>query len=385
MYNKKIKIAFLGSPIVGGNYTHYQYLKEGLKDFDWTLLNAGKINASILQDNSFVQIAPDLDRKKDLHLIAKMLLEYIATEQFDIIIPMNSGIIISLIPFLNSKIKIVQIVNSDTPRVYKSVTAHIDYPDKIICISPKQIQEIKKRVTSHFFNEKTLLIPHGVKTQNTLITPNLQEHLRIGFLGRMHQGHKNIFLIPEILKKLQIEFCFEFVGEGEDKSEFIAALEKYKISYKDYGTVERKDIDRIISFWDIQLFPSTTEGFGLTLIECMQHGVVPIANHLKGITDFIISHEKDGFIVPKNKVETYVEIIHNLNSNRLLLNKIKKEACTTVQNRFNLDEILVQYSTVFKQVNDSKKNTKTIEFKNWKPYIEYKPNLIKRILNKFFL
>jgi hypothetical protein len=115
----------------------------------------------------------------------------------------------------------------------------------------------------------------------------------------------------------------------------------------------------------------------------MQHGVVPIANHLKGITDFVISHEKDGFIVSKNKIETYVEIINNLNNNRLLLNQIKKEASITVQNRFNLDEILVQYSTVFTQVNDSKKNTKTLEFKNWKPYIEYKPNVIQRILNRF--
>jgi glycosyltransferase involved in cell wall biosynthesis len=383
MYNKKIKIAFLGSPIVGGNYTHYQYLKEGLNDFDWTLLNAGKINASTLQDDSFVHIASHSDRKKDLHLIANMLLEYIEKEQFDIIIPMNSSIIISLIPFLDSKIKIVQIVNSDTPRVYQSVTAHIDYLDKIICISSKQIQEIKKRVDPEFFNQKTILIPHGVKIQNTEFRQNLTEPLRIGFLGRMHQVHKNILLIPEILKKLKIEFNFELVGEGENKAEFIAGLEKYKITYKDYGIVERQDIDQIISLWDIQLFPSTTEGFGLTLIECMQHGVVPIANHLKGITDFVISHEKDGFIVSKNKIETYVEIINNLNNNRLLLNQIKKEASITVQNRFNLDEILVQYSTVFTQVNDSKKNTKTLEFKNWKPYIEYKPNVIQRILNRF--
>ncbi len=383
MYNKKIKIAFLGSPIVGGNYTHYQYLKEGLPDFDWTLLNAGKINASTLQDDSFVHIASDLDRKKDLPLIAKMLLEYIEKEPFDVIIPMNSGIIISLIPFLNSKIKIVQIVNSDTPRVYKSVITHIVYLDKIICISSKQIQEIKKRVDSEFFNQKTLLIPHGVKIQNTEIRQNLTEPLRIGFLGRMHQGHKNILLIPEILKKLKIEFHFELVGDGEDKAEFITALQKYKITYKDYGIIERQDIDQIISLWDIQLFPSTTEGFGLTLIECMQHGVVPIANHLKGITDFIISHEKDGFIVPKNKVETYVEIINNMNNNRLLLNQIKNEACTTVQNRFNLDEILVQYSTVFNQLKDSKKNTKTLDFITWKPYIEYKPNVLQRILSRF--
>lgn len=385
MYNKKIKIAFLGSPILGGNYTHYNYLKEGLKDFDFTLLNAGRSNVSMLQDDNFVHLGKDLDRNKNAKVLAKLVIDYLESEHFDIVIPMNSGLIISIIPFLNSKIKIVQIVNSDTPRVYKSVTSHIDYVDKIICISLKQIQELKKRVPSNFFNEKTLLIPHGVKTQNTPITSNLNEPLRIGFLGRMHQGHKNIFILPEVLKNLNHHYKFELIGEGTDKNELLNKLNALGIEYKDWGVLPHEMLNKHISNWDILLFPSTIEGFGLTIVEGMNMGVVPIANRLSGITDFIITDKKDGFVVTKNKVEIYVSIINELHRNRMLLNKMKKEAVTTVQQRFNLDEILLQYAKVFKKVNENIKTTKTIEFKNWKPFIEYKPNLIKRILNKLFL
>ena len=160
------------------------------------------------------------------------------------------------------------------------------------------------------------MIPHGVSLITDKTTSHLNEKLRIGFIGRMHQGHKNIFLIPEILKNLICPFHLELIGDGEDKKELIRKLSEYNIDYVDFGEIERKHINTYLKNWDIQLFPSTVEGFGLTLIECMNHGIVPLSNELKGITDYIISDKKDGFIIPNNNIGQYVEIIEMLHLKR---------------------------------------------------------------------
>ncbi|TBX66360.1 glycosyltransferase [Flavobacterium silvisoli] len=383
MSDKKKKIAFFGLPLSGGNYTHYCYLKHGLKDFEFSLIGVGKIDISLICDSSFIHLGNDLDKNKDQTHLAKIVFDYIENAHFDIIIPMNSPIVVSLIPFLNEKTRIVQIVNSDTPRVYKYVTSHIEYVDQIICISSKQMQEIEKRIPFDFFNSNVSLIPHGVTLDDNDIKYNDNGILCLGYLGRMHQGHKNIFLLPEILKKLSIPYEFELVGGGEDKALLLEKLNNENIIYKDHGNLDKEDINKAVKDWDIQLFPSTVEGFGLTIIECMNQGVVPVANRLKGVTDYIITNQIDGYLIDNNDVTLYVDRIMLLHSDRNLLKALKHGAKNTVKNRFDLATVLNQYNTVFTGVLQKTNDKLPLDFSAWKPYVEYKPSLLKRILNKF--
>lgn len=376
-----MKIAFIGVPISGGGYSHFCYLKEGMKDIQFLLIGLGKSLYKVLPENNFVQIGLDLDSKRDVNELAKLFLDFVVKERIDIIIPMNSPIVVSVIPFLPYNCKVVQIVNSDTPRVYKYVTSHLQYVSKIICISKKQLSEIEKLTSADFISENALLIPHGVTLITDKIKNNLNEKLRIGFIGRMHQGHKNIFLIPEIIKSLRCPFHLELIGDGEDKKELIQKLKEYNIDHVDVGEIEKKYINNHLKNWDIQLFPSTVEGFGLTLIECMNHGIVPLSNNLEGITDYIITDRKDGFIIQNNKIEQYVEIIEMLNLNRKVLNTMKIESKATVKERFNSELIVEHYKNLFQEVFETPKTKTPKNFSDWKPYREYKPSFLKRVLH----
>jgi glycosyltransferase involved in cell wall biosynthesis len=374
-----MKIAFMGMPILGGNYTHYQYLKSGLREMEFVLISVGENKVAPLDDNTYIQIGPGLDRKNNKRELALLLLDFVNSNGFDILIPMNSPITISIIPFLDRSINVIQIVNSDTPRVYKYVTAHLAYISSIICISQKQVSVLSNKATD--IKNKLSLIPHGVNIDSTDVKKNGNDNLVIGYLGRLHQGHKGIFNIPLILKKLTFGFEFQIVGDGPDKEELIKQLDDQGIDFTCYGYKDQNEMPDIIAKWDLMLFPSIIEGFGLTLIECMRFGIVPLANRIGGITDYIIEDSINGFIIDNNEISRYVKYIGLLNSNRELLNKMKFEAKATVAKKFNLKDILQQYRQAFQNSTAFNKPQAKV-FTDWRPYVEYKPSLYTRILNR---
>src|SRR5690606_11804358 len=133
--------------------------------------------------------------------------------------------------------------------------------------------------------------------------------LRIGFLGRIHHAHEDVFKIPDIFARLSIPYQFEIVGDGQDKEKWLKDLQSKNISFTFHGFIPQDKIHELINKWDILLFPSQVEGFPLTLIEAMNNGVVPLANHLSGITDFIITSGKDGFVIKQNRIKDFVSRI----------------------------------------------------------------------------
>lgn len=370
----RLKIAFMGIPYLGGNYTHFRYLADGLPNYDWTLLQVGKIEHSLLEDNLFVHIGAELDRVIHARELAFKLIAFLKENAYDILIPMNSAIAISVIPYLSQSLQIVNIVNSDTQRVYKAVSEYYDFVSKIICISPKQINvlEVKENV-----RKKLKLIPHGVRIQSGFVRPQ-NDLIRIGFLGRIHHEHKGVLLIPEILQDITDSFIFEIIGDGPDKQTLLNELEGYNINYNFWGFKKGLEKEKIISQWDIMLFPSYIEGFGLTLIEVMKYGVIPIANEIKGITDYIITDKIDGFIVPANNIDVFKSNIKILLTNPVQRSKMSVSATKTIEEKYNLDVILDEYRTVFAESLNYKK-PETLDFTNWTMYQEYCPSLIVRI------
>src|SRR5690606_36228366 len=116
-----IKIVFMGKPALSGNYTHFKYLKDSLTDHQFYLLALGNVSNIALRDDAFVNIGSHLDRKKHQKELGKLFLDFCEEKEVDVVIPMNSGIVASCVAFLKNT-KVIQIVNTDTARVYHYVT-----------------------------------------------------------------------------------------------------------------------------------------------------------------------------------------------------------------------------------------------------------------------
>src|SRR5690606_36454738 len=104
--------------------------------------------------------------------LAELFINFCHSEFIDIIIPLDSSIVVSCIPYLRN-IRVVHILNSDSQRLYKYVTSYLETVSKIICISARQVNVLKERLHEPVFLEKVALIPHGV-----LNAPNnnIQKH-----------------------------------------------------------------------------------------------------------------------------------------------------------------------------------------------------------------
>lgn len=368
----------MGIPSLSGNYTHFKYLREGLTDYQFYLLALGSVPNVELKDKDYVNLGSHLNRKYHQKELGKLFLDFCEEKAVDVVIPMNSGIVASCIPFLK-KAKVIQVVNTDTPRVYHYVTSLLEHSSKIIFISKRQQNVFTGIMPKDVFEDKTILIPHGVHHKPEEKVRAHQQPLTIGFLGRIHHAHKGVFKIPGILAGLSVEYTFEIVGDGQDKEKWLEDLQSKNIPFTFHGFFPQDKIDELINKWDILLFPSQVEGFPLTLIEAMSNGVVPLANHLPGITDFIITSGKDGFLVKKNRIKDFVRRIEQLNEERDLLYRMKQAAKETVRQRFELSDIVRAYQQVLEEVLKAEKPGETKDFSEWQPYVEYKPSILSRI------
>ena len=77
-----------------------------------------------------------------------------------------------------------------------------------------------------------------------------------------------------------------------------------------YFLGKQNDVSAFYQLSDLVLLLSEKESFGLTLLEAMKTGVLPIGSHAGGIKE-VIRHEETGFIVD-------IGIVHKLQN--MLLN-----------------------------------------------------------------
>ena len=97
-------------------------------------------------------------------------------------------------------------------------------------------------------------------------------------------------------------------------------------------------------YLDAALFMMTSavEGWGLTLTESMQSGVVPIAFDSYPALHDIITDQYDGCIIPDNDLEAYANCMEELMCNRSKRERIARNGLTSCR-RFEIDKIVQKW------------------------------------------
>ena len=91
------------------------------------------------------------------------------------------------------------------------------------------------------------------------------------------------------------------------------------------------------------------EGFGLTALEAMATGTVPIVSESFGVDEYAKDKENCFIIKEINNADRYVEKIDELIANEDLLIEMKKQAQNTAL-EFDLDKKVDEYINYFKNV-----------------------------------
>lgn len=150
---------------------------------------------------------------------------------------------------------------------------------KITCVGEKSYDSMIKEFPE--LGNKIIKINNGIKVENFYykkLDGNLKGQLGYEkddiiaiFISRLSHVKNHKFLL-ELIKKIDIpNFKLLLIGEGEEKKSLEKTVEEYglKNRVKFHGFVKNEELIDYYSISDMVLFPSLSEGFGISIVEAL--------------------------------------------------------------------------------------------------------------------
>lgn len=135
------------------------------------------------------------------------------------------------------------------------------------------------------------------------------------------------------------------VGDGILFSEVQRIVNEDNLSENIVLTGASNEIPQILRNSDIALFPSSYEGFSVSLIEKMASALPLIVSDIPAFRE-VISDEKDGFIISLNKPDDWILTIRVLANDYDLRKRIGKSAKNKSKN-FSIERMVAMYEDVY--------------------------------------
>lgn len=139
------------------------------------------------------------------------------------------------------------------------------------------------------------------------------------------------------------------VGDGPLSSKMKALATELNIRHKVLFVGQQPHIGMYYLMSDVFMLLSEKESFGLSLLEAMNCGLVPIGSDAGGIPE-VIKHEETGFVVPTKDYEKASEYLVTLARDKELRSRLKKAAIKDVAERFNSTKIIDEYEEMYEKL-----------------------------------
>lgn len=177
---------------------------------------------------------------------------------------------------------------------------------KVICCSNYQKEVVVKQESLP--ETKVETIYHGVDLERFKLLNDRHSYaktvrlnaelLTIGTVGRMINSKGQIhFLnaIPAILSE-HPHAQFVIIGDGPIRRHLFSAVENTPYREKIHFLGSRSDIPQLLTLMDVFVFPSLSEGLGISVLEAMASGLPVVASNIRPLSEMIIP-ENTGLLV----------------------------------------------------------------------------------------
>lgn len=220
--------------------------------------------------------------------------------------------------------------------------------DFIVCLSEKYIPIFRKLIANPNCNTKLLAIPNTVKiTQKTQYSKKKKQVL---YVGRLEYGLKRVDRILEIWKNIEYEFkdwnlCI--VGDGNAANSLKELAKSYGLKNVSFEGFR----DPHIYFAESSIFclTSSSEGFGIVLVEALMEKCVPIAyNSFLSATD-IIENGVNGILIKPFKKNMFVAELKKLMANTIERERLAQNNRITLK-KFEARQVLKQWDNLFSKL-----------------------------------
>ncbi len=176
--------------------------------------------------------------------------------------------------------------------------------------------------------------------------------LKICCIGKLIK-RKHIDDVIRALHEVEdkVEYTFDIVGEGLEKSSLEALADSYgmrsRVTF--HGAVAREKVFDIMSASDCMIMPSTEETLGLVYLEAMASGCIPVGTRGEGI-DGVIEDGVNGFLVNPRDVGELADIILKISAMNAEERKSVLRACREVVSKLRDDLVARDYRDKILQI-----------------------------------
>lgn len=203
---------------------------------------------------------------------------------------------------------------------------------KVILVSPLVLHfsPVVRR-----FLHKTVVIPDGVDTEIFSFEKrngNLSDEKVILFVGRFvpFKGIDTLIDAFKIVVDKGFKTKLLLVGQGPLKKKLMKKVEELKITHRVTFLDEvksHKELAKVYQSSDIMVLPSrsSSEGFGIVMLEAMACGLPVVASNVGGIP-YVLGYGKYGMLFPPSNPYTLAKELINLLENEERLKHLREIA-----------------------------------------------------------
>lgn len=322
------------------------------------LFDEGEIFKSLKEENRNI-----FSLKKDNRNLKKItddLVKYCIDEKIDIITIHHGGLSCNLVYIMLKKrlpnLKYVRYLHAcfdkyafgNDKGIFNRILIKIamqkafDYSDLLIFIS----KAVEKSFEAKFNikNKKKAIIYNGISekffTKKRIKRNEQDNRTNIIFVGRLSYV-KGIDILIKAFKEVSQKnnnIFLTIVGDGEEKQRLASLTKELNVSDKVNFVGRQLNVIEWLDNADIFVYPSIwKEGFGISVVEAMARGCIPIVSNKGGLPE-VIQDFQNGFLFEKGSVNDLIQkinIVINLDvqeKSKLILNAMNRSKVFSIEN-----------------------------------------------------
>lgn len=222
--------------------------------------------------------------------------------------------------------------------------------DKITCVGEKSYESMIKEFPE--LKDKIVKINNGIKIENFYYKePNETLKRDLGyknedivaiFISRLSHVKNHKFLL-ELMKRIDIpNFKLLLIGEGEEKEILEKTVKSYRLNdrVKFRGFVKNEELIDYYSISDIVLFPSLSEGFGISIVEGLA-----CKKPLVLFKNIYFEELAEGVLIAENE-EDFINKTKKLINDKLLREKLSVKA-EKIREKFSIENCAKNYESLY--------------------------------------
>lgn len=178
--------------------------------------------------------------------------------------------------------------------------------------------------------------------------------LRIGYVGRFTQQDKRVLDLIDFHAKLTekgVDFELLIVGDGAEKVSLTNALAKHKNVTIRPPTSSQELYTEVYPNLDMLILCSSSEAFGIVIIEAMMNGVVPVTSAFLGSgAEKLVTPNETGFLFPIGDLEAAASHVALMSQNPGELSRLSGNCATFARSNYAWDRSLSKWADVLRRV-----------------------------------